>query len=57
MSLFEYLGIAYSLGLSLAAVRAASVLPYSFSRDRGYWVHTASVLADLTICLLIFWNF
>jgi hypothetical protein len=57
LTLFEYLGIAYSLVLSLAAVRAASVLPHSFSRDRRYWVHTAWVLADLTVCLLIFWNF
>jgi len=57
LTLFEYLAIAYSLVVSLAAVRAASVLPYSFSREQGYWIHTVWVLANLTGCLVVFWNF
>jgi len=38
MTHFEYLAIAYSLVLSLAAVRAVSVLPYLLDRERRYWV-------------------
>lgn len=57
MTLFEYLAIAYSLVISFAVVRAASVLPHALSRDRIYWIHTFWVLANLAVCLLIFWNF
>lgn len=57
MTLFEYLAIAYSLVISFAVVRAASVLPHALSRERVYWVHTFWVLANLAVCLLVFWNF
>jgi hypothetical protein len=54
---FEYLAIAYSLILSFAVMRAASVLPYVFERERQYWVHTVWVLGNLASSLLLFWNF
>ena len=57
MTQFEYLAIAYSLVISFAVVRAASVLPHVFESDRRYWVHTAWVLGNLVTSLLIFWNF
>ena len=57
MTLFEYLAIAYSLVISFAVVRAASVLPHVLSRERIYWIHTFWVLANLVTCLVIFWNF
>jgi hypothetical protein len=57
LTLFEYLAIAYSLVLSMGAVRAASVLPYTFARESRYWVHTVWVVVNLTACLVIFWNF
>ncbi|MBW2241836.1 MAG: hypothetical protein JRH01_07600 [Deltaproteobacteria bacterium] len=57
MTQFEYLAIAYSLVISFAVVRAASVLPHVLESERGYWVHTVWVLGNLVTSLLIFWNF
>jgi hypothetical protein len=57
LTLFEYLAIAYSLVISFAVVRAASVLPHVIVPGRQYWVHTVWVLANLATSLLIFWNF
>jgi len=57
LTLFEYLAIAYSLVISFAVVRSASVLPHALARERVYWIHTFWVLANLATCLLIFWNF
>jgi hypothetical protein len=57
LTLFEYLAIAYSLVISFAVVRAASVLPHALSRERIYWIHTFWVLANLVTSLLVFWNF
>jgi hypothetical protein len=54
---FEYLAIAYSLILSFAVMRAASILPHVFERERQYWVHTVWVLGNLAGSLLMFWNF
>jgi len=56
-TLFEYLSIAYSLVISFAVVRAASVLPHALSRERIYWIHTFWVLETLALSLVIFWNF
>ena len=56
MTFFEYLAIAYSLVISFSVVRVASVLPHVIGSDRQYWVHTVFVLANLMLCLVIFWN-
>jgi hypothetical protein len=57
LTLFEYLAIAYSLVISFAVVRTASVSPHALSRERFYWIHTFWVLANFAVSLLIFWNF
>jgi hypothetical protein len=41
MTLFEYLAVAVSIVLGLAAARLMDALPHILVRDRRYWIHAA----------------
>lgn len=50
MTLFEYLSVAVSIVLGLAAARLLDALPHVLAKDRRYWVHatiTCVCLANL----------
>ena len=57
MSLFEYVGIAFSLVFSFTAMRLVSALPHAVIRDRRYWVHLCLVCVQLLATAGIFWSF
>jgi len=57
VTLFEYLAIAYSLVLSLTAIRLLGGLPYAPLVDRRYWVHFAWVCVVLHLTIVVFWLF
>ena len=57
MTLFEYLAVAFSLVLSLAAVRLLSGLSVAFIPERRYWPHVTWLIFVLLACALVWWNF
>ena len=57
MTLFEYISVAISLVLSLAAVRVLSGLSVAFAEGRRFWVHAAWLVMVLGISALVWWNF
>jgi hypothetical protein len=56
MTLFEYLAIAFTLVLSLAATRLLAGLPYAVQSGRRYWVHLVFAVGQLLIIILASWN-
>jgi hypothetical protein len=57
MTLFEYLSVAFSIVLSLAAVRLLSGISVSFVPERRYWPHATWVVFVLLASAMIWWNF
>jgi hypothetical protein len=60
MTLFEYLAVAVSIVLGLAAARLLDALPHILARGRRYWVHaifTGLCLANLGNAWWVFWSF
>jgi hypothetical protein len=57
MTLFEYLSVAFSIVLSLAAVRLLSGVSVSFVPERRYWPHVTWVLIVLLMSAMVWWNF
>lgn len=57
MTLFEYLAVAFSVVLSLAAVRLLSGLSVAFAPERRYWPHAMWIVFALLSSPLIWWNF
>ncbi len=57
MTLFEYLSVAFSIVLSLAAVRLLSGLSVAFAPERRYWPHAMWIVFALLTSALVWWNF
>ena len=57
MSLFEYVGIAFSLVFSFAAMRLVGGLPHVVDRERLYWVHLCLVCVLILVTAGVFWAF
>lgn len=57
MTLFEFIGVAFSIVLSLAAVRLLGGLSVAFIPDRRYWPHAAWILLILLNSAMVWWNF
>ena len=57
MTLFEYISVAFSLVLSLAAVRLLSGLSLALLEDGRFWVHGLWMLWVLGLSALVWWNF
>ena len=57
MTLFEYLSVAFSIVLSLAAVRLLSGISVSFVPERRYWPHATWIVFVLLESAMIWWNF
>lgn len=57
MTLFEYLSVAFSIVLSLSAVRLLAGLSASFLPGRRCWVHTLWLGSSLLLAALVWWNF
>ncbi len=57
MTLFEYLAVAFSIVLSLAAVRLLSGLSVAFAPERRYWPHAMWIVFALLSSALVWWNF
>ena len=57
MTLFEYVGIAFSLVFGFAAMRLVSGLPHAIDRERRYWVHLSFVAVQLLVTAGVFWAF
>ena len=57
MTLFEYLAVAFSIVLSLAAVRLLSGLSVAFAPERRYWPHAMWIVFSLLASALVWWNF
>ena len=57
MTLFEYLSVAFSIVLSLAAVRLLSGASVSFAKAKRYWPHTMWVMFALLTSAMVWWNF
>ena len=56
MTIFEYLSVAVSILLSLAAVRLIIGLPYAAASPHRYWVHLVYLVAVAVQTILIWWN-
>jgi len=56
MTIFEYLSVAVSILLSLAAVRLITGLPHVAASPQRYWVHLVYVLLVAVQTVLIWWN-
>ena len=57
MTLFEFIAVAFSIVLSLAAVRLLSGLSVAFFRERRYWPHAMWIVFALLMSALVWWNF
>ncbi len=57
MTLFEYLSVAFSIVLSLAAVRLLSGISVCFAPERRYWPHATWVVLILLMSAMAWWNF
>ncbi len=57
MTLFEYLSVAFSIVLSLAAVRLLSGVSVCFVPERRYWPHATWVVLILLLSAMVWWNF
>lgn len=57
MSLFEYIAVAFSIVLSLAAVRLLSGLSVAFAPERCYRPHAMWIVFCLINCPMVWWNF
>lgn len=57
MTLFEYISVAFSIVLSLAAIRLLGGLSVCLSPERRYGPHVAWVLLLLLNCAFVWWNF
>ena len=57
MSLFEYVGIAFSLVFSFTAMRLVGGLPHAVDRERRYWVHLCLISVHLLVTAGLFWSF
>jgi hypothetical protein len=57
MTHFEYLAVAFSIVLSLAAVRLLSGLSVAFVPERRHWPHAIWIAFALLEAALIWWNF
>jgi len=60
MTLFEYLTVAVSIVVGLAAARLMDALPHVLVKGRRYWVHatiTLLCLASLGNSWWVFWSF
>jgi hypothetical protein len=57
VSLFEYVGIAFSLVFSFTAMRLVSGLPHAVDRERRYWVHLSQVAVAILVTAGLFWSF
>ena len=57
MTLFEYLAVAFSIVLSLAAVRLLGGLSVAFVPERRYWPHAMWIVFTLLASALGWWNF
>jgi hypothetical protein len=56
MTLFEYLSVALSIILSLAAIRLVNGLRNGLSAGTKYWVHTLWIVVLLGTCLAHWWT-
>lgn len=56
MTIFEYLSVAVSIVLSLAAVRLIGGLPYAATTPQRYWVHLGYVILVSAHIVLVWWN-
>ena len=56
MTLFEYLSVAISIVLSLAAVRLINGLPHAAATPQRYWVHLGYVILVSVQIVLVWWN-
>ncbi len=56
MTIFEYLSVAVSILLSLAAVRLIIGLPHACASPQRYWVHLVYVVLVAVQTVLIWWN-
>lgn len=56
MTIFEYLSVAVSIVLSLAAVRLINGLPHAAAAPQRYWVHLGYVLLVSAQIVLVWWN-
>ncbi len=57
MTLFEYLAVAFSLILSLAAVRLLSGFSVALAPERRYWPHAIWIVFVLLTSVMVWWNF
>jgi hypothetical protein len=57
VTLFEYLAVAFSIVLSLAAVRLLGGLSVSFAVERRYWPHALWVGIILVQAAMVWWNY
>jgi len=57
VTLFEYVGIAFSLVFGFSAMRLVSGLPHAIDRERRYWVHLSLVAVQLLVAAGVFWAF
>jgi hypothetical protein len=57
VTIFEYLSIAFSLGISFAVMRGISGLPHAASSGRIYWVHLTWVCVNLAGAFQFYWGF
>lgn len=57
MSQFEYLGIAFGLFYSVAALRLIRAIPYALRRERRDWLHSGYLGAILIGIFINFWKF
>lgn len=56
MTHFEYLAVAYSIVISLAAVRLLNGLSVAFAKDRRYWPHALWIVFVFLSSTLVWWN-
>jgi len=57
VTLFEYVGIAFSLVFGFSALRLANGLPHAIERERRYWVHLTLVAVQILATAGVFWGF
>jgi hypothetical protein len=60
MTLFEYLAVAVSIVLGLAATRLMDALPHVFAKGRRYWIHatiTCACLGNIGNAWWIMWSY
>ena len=56
MTLFEYISVAFSIVLSLSAVRLLGGLSVSLLPERRYWPHAAWIVFALLNSAILWWN-